>query len=563
MKIQRKVATALVVSFIASVLVGALVFVTALQTSENILRLELIGSIRSEIFNRANLLDEYLQYQGERPREQWVLTSKQIDTLISAAKKKFYQPDAVAIFVLLEKYNDTNKQIGVELFAHFTERIDRGASRESTDRLVGRLLIARSEMIKQSNRLGDAVRNEIFLTQRRTGIATVLIVNLLFIIALFNLAWIRAAVKKIEEMGARDEAILSSIGDAVMVCDNAGRIVLFNAVAEVLTGHSMQEAIGQQYGQILNCIRESDEKQGNDFIAKAMRTGAKTEMKNHTLLIRKDGSKIPVADSAAPVMDADGVLIGCVVVFRDTTKEREIDKAKTEFVSLASHQLRAPLTAAKWYIEMLSSGTAGTLNDGQKKYLEEATQSNQNAINLVNTLLNVSRLELGALTMELEPTDVTGLIQGVIDEQRSQIEVKKITIHKRYETHLPLLNVDPKLLHTVFQNLLSNAIKYTSDRGKVDVAIAKNEKGEMLITISDTGCGIPKNQQHLIFTKLFRADNIREKKIEGTGLGLYIVKEVVDRSGGRVWFESEQDKGSTFYVAFPLEGMKKKDDVAG
>ncbi len=301
-----------------------------------------------------------------------------------------------------------------------------------------------------------------------------------------------------------------------------------------------------------------------------MATGEIKEMANHTVLIKKDGSKVAVADSAAPLKDKNGEVIGCVVVFRDVTKERSIDKAKTEFVSLASHQLRTPLSSINWYTEMLLAGDAGKINKEQKNYLEEVYKGNKRMVDLVNALLNVSRLELGTFAIEPEPTDVVKLAQSVADEQKPQILEKKIKLNQKYVDNLPLLNADPKLLRIVFQNLLSNAVKYTPEKGIINIDLHLVKQGEPLdtrkanedsiaVTVSDTGYGIPKSQQDKIFSKLFRADNVREKDTEGTGLGLYIVKSIVDHSGGKIWFESTENEGTTFYITLPLSGMKKKE----
>jgi len=381
---------------------------------------------------------------------------------------------------------------------------------------------------------------------------------------------LEVAKNQLEGEKAKDEAILASIGDAVMACDKDGRVMLFNGVAQALTGFSAKEVIGQHYSQILHLIKESDQKPGNDFIAEAIKTGRGTKMANHTLLIAKDGQKIPVADSAAPIKDAQGNLIGCVVVFRDVTHERDVDKAKTEFVSLASHQLRTPLTSIGWYVEMLQSGDAGVLNEKQKEFLSEVYTGNKRMVELVNALLNVSRMELGTFVVEPEPTDVALMARSVADEQKPQIEEKKLKLSEKYAKDLPLFNADPKLLRMVMQNLLSNAVKYTPDKGKIgfDVWMAKKrdevggkkvKEDGIAITVSDTGYGIPEAQQEKIFTKLFRADNVREKDTDGTGLGLYIVKAIVDHSGGEIWFSSQENKGTTFYVTLPLAGMKKKE----
>lgn len=376
--------------------------------------------------------------------------------------------------------------------------------------------------------------------------------------------------KELGQARAKEEAILASIGDGVMACNKDGRVMLFNRVAEVLTGFSAKEAIGRHYSQTMKFVKDGSGKPSNDFIGEAIAKQQVTTMSGNTLLIRKDGRKTPVADSAAPIHGASVGFVGCVVVFRDVTRERAVDKAKNEFVSLASHQLRTPLTTVSWFSERLLGGNVGALNDKQKEYLDEVYKGNQRMVVLVNALLNVSRLELGTFVVEPEPTDVVQLARQMIDELKPQIDQRHLKFTERHAEKLPLLNADPKLLGMVFQNLLSNAVKYTPDKGSVSIdlrlikrneTINKHQMGEdsIAIIVSDTGFGIPENQQYKIFTKLFRADNVQEKDTEGTGLGLYIVKSVVEHSGGMIWFTSEENKGTTFYVTLPLAGMKKKE----
>src|SRR3989338_4600056 len=165
-------------------------------------------------------------------------------------------------------------------------------------------------------------------------------------------------------------------------------------------------------------------------------------------------------------------VIGTIKIFRDITYEREIDKAKTEFVSLASHQLRTPLSTVNWYAEMLLAGDAGELNPNQKKYLDEVYRSNQRMVELVNALLDVSSLELGTFALDPQSVDVRELAQSVIDEQMPQINAKKIIFSFSYAEDITLMQADPKLLRMVFQNLLSNAIKYTADGGKINAVIS-------------------------------------------------------------------------------------------
>ena len=196
------------------------------------------------------------------------------------------------------------------------------------------------------------------------------------------------------------------------------------------------------------------------------------------------------------------------------------------------------------------------LTEEQKKYVDEIYKGNQRMVDLVNALLDVSRIELGTFAVEPEPTQLIDIAKSLLKELKSEIDKKKQEIKENYDK-LEKINADPKLIRIVIQNLLSNAVKYTPEKGKVTISILEKEPN-VEIEVSDTGYGIPKLQQKDIFTKLFRADNVREKDTEGTGLGLYIVKNIVEHSGGKIWFESIENKGTTFYITIPKEGMKKK-----
>ena len=365
------------------------------------------------------------------------------------------------------------------------------------------------------------------------------------------------------------KAILASIGDAVMACDKKGLVMLFNRKAVEMTGFSAKDVIGKHYNHVVKFVGEIDNKPSKDFIAEAMKTGQKTTMADNTLLIRKDGSRIPVADSAEPIRYTQGVLIGCVVVFRDITQEKEIDKAKSEFISIASHQLKTPATIISLYTEMLLSGSGGVTTLKQKEYINEVRGANQRIVDIVNTLLNISRIEMGIFSMNRVPVDIIAFLQNSIQELQAGLKEKNIVLEQSYHRSKHILSIDKLLLAMVFSNLLSNAIKYSSASGIVSVKTSEVKKDEkvnnkiiqensLLISVSDNGCGIPIDAQDKIFTKFFRSDNARSKYTDGTGLGLYIVKSILDHMGGDVWFWSKEKTGTIFYFTIPLNRAKQK-----
>jgi len=359
----------------------------------------------------------------------------------------------------------------------------------------------------------------------------------------------------------RINTILQSIGDAVFVVDQNLKIQLVNQVTIDLSGYGEDELIGKKYTDVLRFIHEDANSKvevvNDKFVNDAISTGKVQEMSNHTVIVCKDKKRIPVSDSSAPLKNQAGEIIGCVVVFRDVTREYEIDKAKTEFVSLASHQLRTPLSAIGWYSEMLTDGDAGKLNEKQQQYLLEITKGNKRMVELVNSLLNVSRLELGTFVVDPVPTNIVTIAEESVKELVALLDEKKLKIEEDYDKEIPMINLDPKLTRIIFQNLLSNAVKYTP-KGKVSISVSRSD-GSVLIKVADTGLGIPRHQQKRMFEKLFRADNVRVSNVEGTGLGLYIVKTVIDNVGGSIRFESKENVGTTFYVKLPLTGMKKKE----
>lgn len=229
-----------------------------------------------------------------------------------------------------------------------------------------------------------------------------------------------------------------------------------------------------------------------------------------------------------------------------------LDRQKSEFVSLASHQLRTPLTAIKWSAEALLAKSAENLNPRQQKYATKLHESSQRMAALIGDLLRVSSLDLGTYRFEEKEVHIHNLLQTVIDDQQKKITEKAISVVTYINPDTPVVKTDEQLLSIVFQNLISNSVKYGRQGGRVEVGV-EAKKGHLLIRVSDNGIGIPDVQQPQLFSKFFRADNALEYNFnEGTGLGLYIAKVMVGRLGGKIWFNSVENQGSNFYVKIPL-----------
>lgn len=360
--------------------------------------------------------------------------------------------------------------------------------------------------------------------------------------------------KDLREAMAKDEAVLLGVGEGLVATDENSKIILANKAFEKLIGWDKDSVIGKDFYEVIPMLDKNKEAVENKarLLTQALTpSGPKVVSSSDNYYVRKDGSEFAVAITVSPIV-LEGKILGAVEVFRDITLEKDIDRAKTEFVSLAAHQLRTPLTAIGWYAELLGEDET-KLSDHQLQFLHEIKTSKDEMTKLVSALLNVSRIELGTFAVSPEPTDLNELANSVVSELRILIEKNKQKFNF-YESDLPKVPVDRNLFRIVYQNLLTNAIKYTPKEGSI--TLTQELKGDkILISVADTGYGIPDKEKHKIFEKLYRASNAKSKDSNGSGLGLYIVKAIIEESEGTIWFDSIESMGTTFYVEIPASGM--------
>ncbi|HSE29240.1 MAG TPA: ATP-binding protein [Candidatus Saccharimonadales bacterium] len=362
-------------------------------------------------------------------------------------------------------------------------------------------------------------------------------------------------VDEVERERAKDEAILSSIGEGMIAVNADGTVAIVNRVATQMLMLDENQVIGKPVLQVMKLLtgvglpvidKESP-------VALALQTG---KMSDGVFGMQDEQGKRQIAIVANPIFQ-DRKIIGAIMIFHDVTKEREIDRMKTEFISLASHQLRTPLSAIKWFSEMLISGDAGKLTEDQTEFAKNIYASTERMIELVNSLLNISRIESGRIIVDPKPTDLKELVNGIVQDLKEKLEQKQQTLIISVHEDLGKINLDPRLISQVYLNFLTNAIKYTPKGGEISVFISR--KGDEVVSqVADNGYGIPKAQQNRVFNKFFRAENIVKVETEGTGLGLYLVKAIVESSGGKVWFRSEEGKGTSFWFSLPITGMKAR-----
>jgi PAS domain S-box-containing protein len=273
---------------------------------------------------------------------------------------------------------------------------------------------------------------------------------------------------------------------------------------------------------------------------------------NAVALGRRLLAGVPEEVGSHPTDPAEPVAL---VVHQDVTALKEAEQLKDEFLGIAAHELRTPLAVLKGFVQTLiiqtARGKGPRLVDWQMEALQSIDQATARLVELTEDLLDVTRLQAGRLALHVDPTDLVALTSRVVT--RLQMTTQRHTLSLATSVEHLVAQVDPRRMEQVLSNLIGNAIKYSPEGGSIEVTIREDEQAhEALLCVSDHGIGIPAQQQLLVFGRFARADNARAYGIGGTGLGLYLCRELVERHGGRIWFESTEGQGSTFFVALPL-----------
>jgi len=351
------------------------------------------------------------------------------------------------------------------------------------------------------------------------------------------------------EERAQAEALFNSIGDGVITTDEFGKITRINPAGLKILGYKESEILDKWFPQKIVAV-DNEGKSINLIdrpITKAFLGGQ--SISERMYYRKKNGDTVPVSITVSPMI-LNNRPIGAVEVFRDITVEFEIDRMKSEFISLASHQLRTPLSAIKTYAHMLIDGYMGDITSAQRKSLQTVLVAANRMNELISTLLNITRIESGSITVTPKHVNLQKIIEEIIKELDHTALAKEVTLSLHVTTKQVSVKTDPLIIKEIISNLISNAIKYTPEHGSVTVKLYSRGK-HTLICVEDTGFGIPKPAQAQIFTKFFRAQNVVRRETSGTGLGLYLVHGLTEQIGGKVWFESEEDKGTSFYLSLP------------
>ncbi len=246
------------------------------------------------------------------------------------------------------------------------------------------------------------------------------------------------------------------------------------------------------------------------------------------------------------------LLVMAFTITQSFEKLAEASRMKSEFVSIVSHQLRSPLSNLKWALEALMSGRLGKIEEKQTEYFKILKENNVRMGELVQNLLTVSRIETATLSQKKSEISLVGLIENVVSGFEPFARASNVKINFTFEKDLPKVFVDPDQIKQVVENLLDNAVRYVKEAGQVEISLSKKDK-TLYFEIKDNGVGIPKEDQKYIFQKFFRSSNVLRHQTQGSGLGLYIVKSIVEKAGGKISFESRENKGSTFWFTLPIK----------
>ena len=246
------------------------------------------------------------------------------------------------------------------------------------------------------------------------------------------------------------------------------------------------------------------------------------------------------------------LFIVAAVITRSFERLAEASRMKSEFISIVSHQLRSPLSNLKWAIELLMSGRLGKIEEKQTEYFRILKENSGRMGELVSDLLIVSRIETARLPLRKDEFSLENLIRELIKEFESFARASNVEIEFKSEANLPKILADPSRIRLVIENLLDNAIRYVKDSGKVKMLLEKRAQN-LYFEIKDNGVGIPKEDQKYIFQKFFRSENVLKYQTQGSGLGLYISKAIIERSAGKIGFKSQEGVGSTFWFTLPIK----------
>jgi two-component system, OmpR family, phosphate regulon sensor histidine kinase PhoR len=358
-----------------------------------------------------------------------------------------------------------------------------------------------------------------------------------------------SSLSEIDREKAEAEALFLSIGDGALVTDINGNVNRINKAGLKILRMEEEDILNKWYPDIV--IAEDEQGNTLDYmerpITEVFMTGRSVSSK---LYFRSpDGTRVPVSLTVSPVIQK-GKPIGAIEIFRDITQEVRLDRAKDEFISLASHQLRTPATGVKQYLTMILEGYVGEITDAQRRFIQTANESNDRQLRIIDDILKVAAADAGNLVLNKEKVDVALLAKTVIAEQAAKFNRKNQVVSFHATSKNVFAEVDKGSFRMVLENLIDNAHKYTYAGKHIDVYVRKY-KNRVVIAIKDQGTGITKADMNKLFQKFSRLQNPLSVSSGGTGLGLYWVKQILTLHNGQIKVVSTPGKGTNFIISLP------------
>lgn len=371
---------------------------------------------------------------------------------------------------------------------------------------------------------------------------------------------LKQAIKKLTEEEKKMMAVANSLSEGLIVVDKSNHVLHINRFAMELLGiedvseeMSISEVIKPP--ELMTAIEKSASQISED----TDETGTSNKIGSSEVTLEKEGRGIVLKVSASPFVGENGQTLGSVYVLNDITREREIDRMKTDFVRLVSHELRTPLTSIIGFVQFILDGKAGEISDVQKKSLNRVARQSKRLSSLINDLLDISKIESGRIKMKHEPSSLLKLVKHRIEEIRPQADEKDIDLSLVAPDSLPMFVGDEERVGQVVTNLIGNAIKFTPESGKVTVRIRAQGGSLLHVEVIDTGPGIPEDERQEVFDKFYQLGNVSTREQGGSGLGLSIAKSIIESHGGRIWVDDgEGGRGSNFQFVLPVASRKTR-----
>jgi PAS domain S-box-containing protein len=457
------------------------------------------------------------------------------------------------------------------------QRLQSGQGKKEMDelrRIIAEMEASENDLLTRRAAESEAsvhTRNVTFILASLTALASF---ALLFYLAIRGLNERKQSEENIRNQREWLHVTLSSIGDAVIATDTQGYVTFMNSVSESLTGWRQAEATAKPLGEVFKIINAHTRQPADNPVARVLREGKVVGLANHTRLIARDGTEIPIDDSAAPIRN-NGELVGVVLVFRDVAeriraeheREQSLERehtartqaeaashAKDEFLATVSHELRTPLTAILGWARLLSIGNLS--GENSSKAIETIERNAKAQAQLIEDLLDMSRITSGKLRLSFEPVNLANVIETALESVGPTAQAKSIQLTANLDSAAGMVIGDASRLQQVIWNLLSNAVKFTPKGGAVEIRLAR-DNSQAEIIISDTGKGISAEFLPRLFQRFQQADTKDTRQQGGLGLGLAIVRQLVEMHAGTVTADSQgEDQGATFILKLPLMAVQ-------